>query len=112
VFDFDPWSEWPHVDDIPMPLQSMPAQVETAGQQVAASTDTAIAAPPDDGALPMDFAPAAVITVVLGLLAGTWRSRRTLRAWIASARRGNVRLPAIARAVALVRLGLGILRLW
>jgi len=112
VYDFDPWAEWPQVDDMPMPLQTMPAQIETAGQQVAASDDTAIAAPPDDGAVPMDFGPAAVVTVALGLLGGTWRSRRGLRLWLASIRRMDLRPPAVARALALVRLGLGLLRLW
>jgi hypothetical protein len=99
VYDFDPWSDWPQVEDLPMPLQTTLAHV--AAPEALAEPETAVASPAEDGALPTDFRPAAAVALAFGVLAGIWRSRRVLRSWSQT-----------ARALALVRIGLSSLRFW
>jgi hypothetical protein len=121
VFDVDPWGMWPSIDELPIPDQMVPA-IAAAGEQADASVDEA--PPLDAGAAPIDFGPAAVLAAAVGAFGAVWRRREQLlalaatqRGWL-SPRRWLVSLNGLAfgrqaaRALALLRLTLGIFRLW
>jgi hypothetical protein len=121
VFDADPWGIWPSVDELPIPDQVVPAMA-VASEQAGASSDEP--SPLDAGAAPIDFGPAAVLAAAIGAFCGLWRRRDQLLA-LATTERGWLtprtwfgglsRLAfgrQAARALALLRLTLGIFRLW
>jgi MYXO-CTERM domain-containing protein len=110
VFDVDPWGTWPSIDELPIPGQFVPA-LAVAGEQAVASSDEA-------GATPVDFGPAAILAAAIAAFVGLWRRRDQLMA-LATTVGGS--LSAIsslsfgrqaARALALLRMTLGIFRLW
>ena len=135
LVDVDPWGSGPNLDALPMPGQ---APRTTAGAPSSDNSTQLIAPaePQDPGATPVEFGLGALVSALAGL-AGLRRGRlmsvllrlRSLRMpvwsgasipvpkWPAALSRGP-RWPAAGfrrqtqRALAVVRLTLGILRLW
>jgi hypothetical protein len=115
----DPWSGWPGVQALPMPLQTLPAPaVASASAETAAPDTTPV--PPDPGVTPVDFV-AAVLSAAFGGLVGLRRGRGMVASVLMTlvqlvGRRPQFNWPWLgrqsARGLALLRLTLGILRVW
>jgi hypothetical protein len=123
VFDVDPWGRWPSIDEMPIPGQVVPA-IALAGEQAIASSD---GAPPSEvGSGPIDFGPVAILAAAIGAFTGLWRRRGQLMALLATTQRSwltprgwfsdishHLALGRqTARVLALLRMTLGIFRLW
>jgi len=127
VFDVDPWATWPGVDELPTPAQVVRrpaiavAGEQVAGEQAAAASDDA-SPPPAAGTSPADFGLAGTLAAAAGAFAALWRWRGgqlmalattvwrdvllTARGWFSGLGRVS------GRAHALLRMTLGVLRLW
>jgi len=127
VFDVDPWATWPGVDELPTPEQVVRrpaiavAGEQVAGEQAAAASDDA-SPPPAAGTSPTDFGLAGTLAAAAGAFAALWRWRGGQLMALATTAWRDVLLTArdwfsglgrmSGRAQALLRMTLGVLRLW
>jgi hypothetical protein len=122
VFEVDPWSVWPAIDDLPTPGQTALSPGVASVQTDTLPDEAAPAA--QDGAGPVDLTPVALLLAAVGAVAAgvwrwrvpllalvtTWHNQLAAGAWLTSVRRLSGQ--RLSRAQAFLRMTVGILRLW
>ena len=117
IRDVETWG-WPALQALPLPGQLLPAVAAPSAPVAEVPAILPAAAPPDAGVVSVDFGVAAVLSAAMGALAGLRRGRALALATLLAVVRPltTIRLqlnPEFRqRGLGLLRLTLGILRLW